>query len=197
MTISVSKFPTNSRHLNWVNGQITVNNSRIWFITLLALGSFSNVVFTCALPLVGFGAIASKTLPKSKAITTISLIWLVNQIIGFTMRDYPLDFSTFAWGIVILLGGLLATIFGLLQFERQSKNFRQYLCAIVLILVIGYIAYQAMIWLGGVVLGGLHGFNVPVLWQVFYINALWTVALTLLHNLFIAQKLKFSPKSTK
>jgi hypothetical protein len=195
MTISVSRFPNDSDKINWASCQMTVNNSRTWFFALLALGSFSNVVFTCALPLVGFGAIASTNLSKSKAITTILLMWFVNQFIGFTMRDYPLDFSTFAWGVVILLGGLLAAAFGLFQFDRQSKNFRQYISAIGLTLVIGFIAYQAMIWLGGVVLGDLHGFNVSVLWQVFYVNALWTVGLVALHNLLIVQKLKFSSKA--
>ncbi|MBF2055983.1 MAG: hypothetical protein IGQ45_01925 [Cyanobacterium sp. T60_A2020_053] len=197
MTLSISRFPDDADKINWVNCQKTVNNSSIWFFSLLALGSFSNVVFTCALPLVGFGALASTSLSKSKAIITILLMWLVNQVIGFTMRDYPLDFSTFAWGVVILLGGLLATMFGLFRFERYSSSFRQYLISIFASLMIGYIAYQAMIWVGGAVLGGLHGFNLAVLWQVFSVNALWTIALMVVHNVLIAQKLKFSSSVKK
>jgi len=46
-------------------------------------------------------------LNRRRAIATALLIWLVNQVIGFGLRDYPLSATAFTWGTLMGIGTLL------------------------------------------------------------------------------------------
>ena len=76
-------------------------------IASLALGA----IFACALPFVALATAAARSLPASFAYGIVALTWLVDQTLGFTVRHYPRDASTFAWGAIIgvaVLGGTFA-----------------------------------------------------------------------------------------
>ncbi|MGH8001559.1 MAG: hypothetical protein ACREPR_19590, partial [Brasilonema sp.] len=94
----------------WLFKQQAIAQSQLWFFLLTATGVASNSIYYCTVPLVGFGVIAGSTLPRRKAITVLLTMWLVNQLLGFTVRNYPWMFSTFAWGWVMGIGAVLATL---------------------------------------------------------------------------------------
>ena len=72
--------------------------SRFLPLALLAVGSASNVVYAHT-PLVAFAAMSGVILPRRRAILVVLLIWLVNQGVGFGLRDYPLTAVAFRWGL--------------------------------------------------------------------------------------------------
>jgi hypothetical protein len=165
--------------------QCSVGQSRTWFLALTALAAMSNVIYTCTVPLVGFGAIAGATLSRRKALLVISSMWLVNQVLGFTMRQYPQTFSTFIWGIVMLLGAVLATVLAFFFTQNKAKGFLNYLSQVGLALVGGYVVYELIIWLAGFALGGVSGFTLPILWQIFVGNAVWAIGLVGIYSLLV------------
>jgi hypothetical protein len=83
-------------------------------------------MYTCTVPLVGFGAIAGATLPRRRALVTVVSIWLVNQVLGFGIRQYPWTLSTFAWGLVLGLGAVLVMLLASLKLKLTQNGFSAY-----------------------------------------------------------------------
>ncbi|WP_157234990.1 hypothetical protein [Methylosinus sp. LW4] len=79
----------------------------LWSGALILVGAFFSLAFACAAPLAGFAAIAALTSARRNALALTAAIWFANQLVGFTMLHYPLDFETLAWGGAL---GLIALI---------------------------------------------------------------------------------------
>ncbi|MDV2994821.1 MAG: hypothetical protein N4J56_004475 [Chroococcidiopsis sp. SAG 2025] len=90
---------------------------------------------------------------------------------GFTIRQYPQTFSTFTWGVVMLLGAMLATVLAFFLTQNKAKGFLNYLGQVGVTLVGEYMVYELVIWLAGFALGGAAGLTLPLLWQIFVSNA--------------------------
>jgi hypothetical protein len=84
---------------------LTAIRSSLLGIASLALGA----IFACALPFVALATAAARSLPASFAYGIVALTWLVDQTLGFSVRHYPRDASTFAWGAIIGVAALGAT----------------------------------------------------------------------------------------
>ncbi|MBW4553571.1 MAG: hypothetical protein KME35_21025 [Aphanocapsa sp. GSE-SYN-MK-11-07L] len=178
--------------LNWHQGWETIATSRLWFFLLVGLGTMSNVVYTCTVPLVGFGAIAGSTLIRRRAIATAMTMWLVNQMLGFTLHHYPLTLSTFAWGFVLGLGTLLVTLLASMNppfAQNQTIGHYQWLG---IAFAVGFILYELVIWLAGLALGGGEGFTLPILGGILMGNAVWAIALSSIHALWVWGVVKHS-----
>jgi hypothetical protein len=174
---------THSSH--WTQAQRTVDQSRTWFLTLTALAAMSNIIYTCTVPLVGFGAIAGITLSRRKAMFIILSMWLINQGLGFTIRQYPWTPTTFAWGVVMLLGAAIATSLAFFVTQDQAKGLPTYLGQVGVTLVGGYVVYELVIWLAGFTLGGVSGFTLSILWQIFVGNAVWAMVLAGIYSVLV------------
>ncbi|MEO0491062.1 MAG: hypothetical protein AAFZ49_16135 [Cyanobacteria bacterium J06659_2] len=165
----------------WQRGSHYLFGSRVWYYGLLAAASTSNVLYYCTVPLVGIGILAGATLPRRKAVVVLLAMWLVNQLLGFTVRGYPYTVSTFTWGGVMLIGALLAVLL-----VSTRPPFRQDPIGYSLwssgCLILGFCLYELVIWLAGFALGGVHGFTLAMLWQIFLGNALWAVMLSGVHG---------------
>jgi hypothetical protein len=193
MTTSIQNSqPAIAQSSSWTVYQAAVSQSRTWFFVLTALGAMSNVLYTCTVPLVGFSAIAGTTLSRRKAISTIFSLWVVNQAIGFTLRQYPWTFSTFAWGGVMLLGAIIVTILVSMQTQTRCKGALYLLSQIGVTLVSGYLIYELIIWLAGFMLGGVSGFTLSILWQIFMSNAIWAIGLTIIYCLLVWRLMRFA-----
>lgn len=176
----------------WQIAAQAIAQNRFWFFLLTALGSTSNVVYTCTVPLVGFGVIAGSTLSRKKAVTMITTMWLVNQILGFTIHQYPLTFKTFVWGGVIGLGALLATLFASIKPRFVASELKNHYLWLGIAFVGSYIVYELTILLASFFLGGLKNFTLPILWSIFVGNAAWGIPLALGHGFLIWQLIKRS-----
>lgn len=164
----------------WQGGSRSLYDSRLWYYGLLAAGSVSNVVYYCTVPLVGIGVLVGTTLPRRRALTVLLTLWCVNQFLGFTVRGYPYTVSTFAWGGVMLLGAALAVLLASLRpaFHHAPPRHGLWLA---LSLLLGFALYEWVIWLGGLALGGVHGFTLSVLAEILLGNALWGGGLAAVH----------------
>ena len=166
--------------LSWQRGGRSLYDSRLWYFGLLVAGCVSNILYYCTVPLVGIGVLAGTTLPRRRALTVLLTLWLVNQLLGFTVRGYPYTVSTFAWGGVMLLGATLAVLLASLIPAFRHDQLRHGLW-LTLSLLLGFAMYELVIWLGGLALGGVHGFTIPILAEVLLGNALWGVGLAAVH----------------
>ncbi|MGD1937001.1 MAG: hypothetical protein ACFCA4_05540 [Cyanophyceae cyanobacterium] len=168
----------------WQWGSRSLYYSRLWYCGLLAAGTVSNVLYFCTVPLVGIGVLAGTTLPRRRALIVLLTMWFVNQLLGFTVRGYPYTVSTFAWGGVMLLGATLAVLLSSMR-STFSHNQTRHGLWLTLSLLLGFVLYELVIWLGGWVLGGVHGFTPAILAGILLGNALWGGGLAVVHGALV------------
>lgn len=81
-----------------------------WPLTLGIAAIAGSLAGGCAMPFAALATLAAVTLPARPAIGAVLLMWLANQIFGFTLLGFPHDASTVAWGGVIGLATLGALV---------------------------------------------------------------------------------------
>ncbi|PSN12290.1 hypothetical protein C7293_20790 [filamentous cyanobacterium CCT1] len=175
---------------SWQQGSRSLYDSRLWYYGLLAAGSVSNVLYYCTVPLVGIGVLAGTTLPRRRALLVLLPLWLVNQLLGFTVRGYPYTVSTFAWGGVMLLGATLAVLLASIRPAYGHDQSRHGLW-LAFSLALGFVLYELVIWLGGFALGGVHGFTASVLGEILLGNAIWGGGLAIVHWGLVQRWMRF------
>jgi len=152
-------------------------------------------MYSCTVPLVAFGAIAGATLPRRRALTTVASIWLVNQVLGFGIRQYPWTLSTLSWGLVLGLGAVWVMLFASLKFKLSQNSLSAYGAWLGIALVAGFGIYELTIWLASFVLGGSDSFTLPILWGIFQENTLWTISLIAIHSLLVWDTLRLGQRN--
>jgi hypothetical protein len=68
----------------WIQASRDLAQGRFWPSLFTTIGCLSNIAYTCTLPFVTVGIIAGTTLTRQRAIISASMIWLANQIFGYT-----------------------------------------------------------------------------------------------------------------
>ena len=155
---------------------------RPWLLTLILLGAMSSVFSSCTVPLVGFAALASTTLSRRQGVVCLSVIWLVNQALGFSVRNYPLEANTVAWGVMMLAASLAALALGRLIDRRGRRPSTPGIVSlgprVAVSLTVGFLVYELILWLASFSLGSTGGFTLAVLGSVLRTNGLWALGLS-------------------
>jgi len=140
----------------------------LWAVTLLAAGLAGDAFFMCGANLVAFAAIAATTL-RLRAAAVVSLgVWAESQLVGFTVKGYPHDAMTLAWGVALGVATLGATIVAAKVAQRGK----------LAAFAIAFGAYELGI-AGFAVLSrsGLAAFTPGIVFGLFTSNALIALAL--------------------
>ena len=117
---------------------------------------------SCGVPFAALGAFAAMFVSRRAAIAAIGVTWLFNQILGFTVHHYPKDPSTFAWGVGI--GAAAFAAYALARMVRHNAIFA-FLGA--------FIAYEAVLMLFSVRLGGWDAYTPSIILSICAVNAAW------------------------
>ncbi len=173
----------------WAARWRLLSHSPIWVGGLLGLGSLSSVVYPHA-PLAGFAIAAGTTLPLKKGAVVTTLIWLVNQAIGFGLRGYPPTVEAFTWGALMLLGSWVVLLLAALRPRFSQRSFWGHLAWVALSLGLGFGLYQFTILAGGWLMGSAHHLPWPVVAKLFSKDLVATVVLTGAYGLLGAQPRK-------
>jgi hypothetical protein len=146
------------RHIMQQQAQSPVAVWRHWLWLAVLVGT--SVAFTlglaCAVPLAAFAAAAALTLSRQDALVLIIAVWLANQLVGFTMLDYPWTASTISWGIALGTVAVLATV-----------------------------ASQRTV-ISVTLLGGVEIYTVAIQGRIFVVNAAAFAGLLVLHRLAVS-----------
>lgn len=152
--------------------------SPLWMLVLV----ITSVIFTCtdacALPFAACGAVVALTLSRKDALLAIALMWVANQIIGFSYLNYPLTAQCFAWGAVIGLTAIVSTLAAQFVVARTSV-----IKQIVSAFFFAFAAYEMMLFATSFMLGGLENYTLDVQARIFAINALSIPALLIVKHL--------------
>jgi len=137
-------------------------------VALLAASSVALTLgFACALPLAAFATISALLFKPRAAVAAVLAVWLMNQIIGFSLLHYPTDANTIAWGFALGAIGLLSLGAALLVLSRLGG-----LVAIPAAFLAAFIVYEAAIYVVCVASEtGVGSFTAPIMTRIFVINA--------------------------
>lgn len=168
----------------WSTGWSAIAQSHLWWFLVLAIGSSSSIVYAHA-PLVAFAASTGATLTRRKAVLVALAIWLVNQIYGYTLRQYPLAPNSLAWGLLMGVGTLLVTWLAALRPKFSQTHWIGHLLWLVGAAVGGFVLFEGIILLALPLLTEGHSLGWDILLKLFVKEMIWTGAIALCHSLLV------------
>lgn len=162
----------------------TVAYHRLWTFFLVAIGAFSSVIYPHP-PFVAFGAIAGTTLKPKRAVLVAMSIWLVNQVYGYTVRQYPWSADSLLWGLMLGLGTLIVTALALLRPPFSQKMLKGHCLWLSASVLLGFTAFQSLILTVDWLLTGSHTLTWAIAHSILINTTLWTFSLTLIYLVFV------------
>jgi hypothetical protein len=137
-------------------------------VAVLAASSVALTLgFACALPLAAFATISALIFQPRVAASAVLTVWLMNQIIGFSLLHYPTDPSTIAWGFALGIIGLLSLGAAFLVLSRLGG-----FVGILASFLAAFVVYEGAIYIVCVASGtGVGSFTAPIVTRIFLINA--------------------------
>jgi hypothetical protein len=146
-----------------------------WPALLLAAALLSSVTFACVTPFAAFAVLAAATLPLSRAVAMVAAVWLVNQALGFCALGYPFDGMTVAWGGLIGLAALAATV------ATAGILAREWPLAVRLVasFAAAFFVYEAVLFLAALGLGGAQNFTADIVAKLALSDLCWLVGIAI------------------
>jgi hypothetical protein len=139
----------------------------LWLSLLVAASVGFTFGFACAVPFAAFGAIAGLSLPRRDALLLTLALWLVNQVIGFTVLHYPWDEMTFAWGVILGAVAVLSSTAAQAVTGRRAP-----FTAALAAFVAAFAVYEGSLYLvSALAMGGTEDFTPAIIARILAINA--------------------------
>lgn len=158
----------NSTHNNNLPGK------RVGWIALLTAASvLFSLAFTCATPFAALACVAALKLQRRDAFLLVGASWLVNQLVGYGVLNYPQTWDSFAWGAVIGVGALAATaaVFEIDARVRKRGAAQAAVLSVVASFAIAFVAYQVVLFAATSFLpSGEAAFSAGVVLDILKIN---------------------------
>jgi hypothetical protein len=153
----------------------------LWLGLLVGASVVFSLGLACAVPLAAFAAAGALSLSRRDALLLITLVWLANQLVGFTVLQYPSTASTFTWGVVLGAVAILATLAGQWIAGRLVNAPRAFT---TMTFLIAFAVYEAALFVvSATLLGGTEIYTAAIQGRIFAINAAAFVALLALSHL--------------
>lgn len=168
----------------WSSTWNRVASDRRWSFLLIAMGVFSSIIYPHP-PFVAFGAIAGTTLKLKRAILVAMSIWLMNQIYGYTVRQYPWSGDSLLWGLMLGLGTLIVTALALLRPKFSQKTLKGHCLWLGASALLGFAVFESLILTVDWLLTGSHTLTWAIAHSILFNTTLWTIALTLVYLVFV------------
>ncbi len=119
-----------------------------WIALLTAATVLFSLAFACATPFAALACVAALKLQRRDAFLLVGASWLVNQLLGYGVLNYPQTWDSFAWGAMIGIGALAATAaaFEIDARVRQSSSAQAVVLSTVASFASAFVAYQAVLF---------------------------------------------------
>lgn len=164
--------------------------SPLWLALLVCSSVAFSLGFACATPFAAFSAAAALTLDRRDAGLLTGGVWSANQLVGFTLLNYPCTVSSVGWGLALGLAAMLAT-FGACWATRAWGGL-PWAAGHLAAFLAAFAVFEGVLFMAGLfILGGMEDFKLRVVNWVFVINAGAFLGLLILHGL--ARVLGFNP----
>lgn len=158
--------------------------SFVWgaILTIAVIGG--SLALSCVAPLSALAVALAATLGLRGSLGIMTLVWLVNQAIGFTLFHFPQTANSVWWGLAIGIAALLSTMVAHSLMRRASSWSPSARLSATLFVTLA--VYETVLWLAALVLGGRDMFTPSIVMQVALINAAWLIGIIALNEIIAA-----------
>ncbi len=164
----------------------------LWIALIVSASVIVSLGFACAVPLAAFAAVAALTLPRRDAFVLVGLVWLANQLVGYTLLHYPWTVESFAWGAILGGVALLSTVAAQWTKEHLAQG---HMIVAATAFVAAFAVYEGTLFVISLAIGsGLSNYTPSVVKRIFAINAAAFAALYLVHSLGVFKSLAAKPQ---
>lgn len=155
----------------------------LWGFLILAGSIGFSFVFACATPFAALATLAALNMRRRDVFAVVGCAWLANQAIGYGLLHYPQTWDSFAWGGAIGVGAGLGAWAAAAAADRMQPMGKA--PAIAVAFLAACLAYQAVMYVSGLVLPG-GGFSLAIVETVLTINAGALLGLLVAHRAAVA-----------
>lgn len=137
-----------------------------WIALIVGSGIGFSFFFACATPFAALATLAALKVERRDTIAIVGLVWLANQVIGYSVLGYPWTWDSAAWGLAIGASGLLALLAAIALAPTRSAPL-----AVSLPFIGAFATYELSLYGAACVLpGGAGAFSAAVVQQIFLVN---------------------------
>lgn len=179
-----SVTPTIPQSSRWLIDWNRVASDRRWTFLLIAMGVFSSIIYPHP-PFVAFSTIAGTTLKPKGAVLIAMSIWLINQIYGYTVRQYPWSADSLLWGFMLGLGTLIVTALALLRPLFSQRTLKGHCLWVAATALLGFAVFESLILTVDWLLTGSHTLTWAIARSIVVNTTIWTITLTLVYLVFV------------
>jgi hypothetical protein len=156
---------------------MTMKREMIWTAILGLVAVIGSYGLACVFPFAAVAALAAVTLDTRRGALLVGTTFLANQIVGFTLMNYPLDTQAFAWSGFIAAGAL-----GAFAAARLVQRGATLLSVRTLFsLAASILAYQVVMFTGALALDGFASSTPEIVAAVALSDIYWFAGLAALH----------------
>ena len=151
---------------------MTERPTLLWSAILGLTAIVGGYGFACVFPFAAIAALAAVTLDTKRAAMLVAAVWAANQIVGFTLMNYPLDAQAFVWSGFILVAAMAALGAAVAVGSRELLSVRT-----LGALAAAIAAYQAVMFVGAFALDGFESSTATIVAQVALNDCIWLAGL--------------------
>jgi hypothetical protein len=158
--------------------------SLIWvmILTLAVIGG--TLALSCVTPFAALAVALVGTVSLRASLRTMTLVWFVNQVVGFGFFHFLRTANTFLWGLAIGAATLLTTIIAGWTMKRASSWAAPARLGVALVL--SFAVYEGALLPATSILGGRETFAPVIVLQFAIINAASLVGIVALNEVAVA-----------
>jgi hypothetical protein len=149
----------------------------VWPFALAAVAFGGSLAFACIFPFVAIAVVCAATMRAREAVATVAAVWIVNQVVGFTLMSYPHDASTYAWGIAI---GVSSVASAIIAMTIVGAGRRLSVVRLIAAGVAAFATYEGLLFGFALYAGGLETFSGDIVGMIARNDALWLAGLMVL-----------------
>lgn len=150
----------------------------VWIALVVGGSVLFSLGLACAAPLAALAAIAGTRMDHRSGLLLVGAAWLANQGVGYGLLHYPRTWDSFAWGAVLGLSALAATVAA-----RTLAQGAADLKGLVLGFIAAFVTYEALLMAAMLVLpGSWAAFAPAIVAQILGYNILALAVLSALHR---------------
>mgnify|MGYP003647353808 FL=1 len=150
----------------------------IWAGVLAISSVLGSLALACMFPFAAIATLLAATLPFRKAAVWMGAVWFANQLVGYLILGYPQNANSFGHGLAIGITALATLGVAKTIFQLRGD---QSLFSALLAFAGAFVAFEALLYVAALYLGGVQNFMPSVVWMIGQNDLLWFAGLTLLY----------------
>ena len=153
----------------------------LMILTMAVIGA--TLMLSCVTPFAALAVALAGTAGLRASLRIVTVVWLVNQIVGFVFSHFPHTANAFLWGIAIGGAALVATVVASVTMKYALGWAAPLRVGIAL--VVGFGVYEMALVAAALFLGGWETFRPAIVAQLAFVNVASLAGMVVLNEVAV------------